>query len=320
MTPDLSNAASIGNLAEVKRLIEAGADVNAIDRFGSCPLHDAAEFGQDEVCHALLGSGANVNAVGVECQSPLHYAARGGNPNTISLLVDAGANANAVNEYGATPLVMAIRRHASDDDSIKERLLVCEALIDAGADPKMMTGEHQITPLNCAVNSICCDHDLVRLLVHRGAELNEVDESPLGLAVQSYNQAQSELKTSTESHFIANETGRDAAWDTVSLLVELGADLDRQFVVEIFDGVRVKLSAADRLNDDEVRNLRAVQEQRMLDQNTMAASSLAKSTETAADAWCPSPQQADDFADRMTGQAQGNAQDIPQQNRPRMRL
>ena len=314
MTPDLSNAASTGNLAEVKRLIETGADVNAIDSFGSYPLHDAARFGQDEVCQVLISAGANVNATGFEEQSTLHYAAMGGNPNTISLLIEKGANANAVNEYGATPLVMAIRRHASDDDSKKERLLVCEALIDAGADLKLMD------PLYCAVQSTCCDHDLVRLLVHRGAELNAVETSPLGLAVQFYNQAQSQVKTSTDAWLESNEATRDTAWDKVSVLVELGADLDHKYVVESWDGDQEEVSAADRLQDVEVRKLRAVQEQRMLDQNTMAASSLAKSTQQAAGAWCPSPQQADDFADRISAQAQGSTQEAPQQQRARMRL
>lgn len=47
---------------------------------------------------------------------------------------------------------------------------------------------------------------------------------------------------------------------------------------------------------------------------------LKASTQQAAGAWCPSPQQADDFADRMTAQAQGATQEAPQQQRARARL
>lgn len=47
---------------------------------------------------------------------------------------------------------------------------------------------------------------------------------------------------------------------------------------------------------------------------------LQQGTAQAAGAWCPSPQQAEDFADRMTGQAQGTTQEAPQQQRARMRL
>ena len=45
---------------------------------------------------------------------------------------------------------------------------------------------------------------------------------------------------------------------------------------------------------------------------------LKATTKEAAGAWCPSPQQADDFADRMTAQAQGNAQSQGQRNRVRL--
>lgn len=319
MTIDLDTAACAGDLAAVELLIKAGADVNAKDIFGSYPLHGAAEFGQDEVCQALLSSGANVNAVNVEGQSPLHYAARGGSPNTISLLIDAGANLNAVNEYGATPLVMAIYRHASDEESLGERLLVCETLIDAGADPKL-AGEDGITPVYCAVSSSCCDHDLLRLLVHRGADLNEVEKSPLEMAVQLYNRAQSEVKTSTQAWLKSNEASRDAAWDTVSLLVELGADLDHKFV-ESWDGERMQVSAADRLNDHEVRKLRALQEQKILDQSTMAASSLAKTIQQAAGAWSPDPKEADAQFERRLAEATLNGQGIePARATARMRL
>lgn len=55
-------------------------------------------------------------------------------------------------------------------------------------------------------------------------------------------------------------------------------------------------------------------------QSEVEASQLQSDTQSAAGAWCPSPQQADDFADRMTAQAQGSAQQVPQQQRARARL
>lgn len=50
------------------------------------------------------------------------------------------------------------------------------------------------------------------------------------------------------------------------------------------------------------------------------ARQLRASTQAAAGAWCPSPQQADAFADRMAGQTKSSAQEVPQQVRPRQRL
>ncbi len=44
-----------------KRLLDAGADVNAIDRFESTPLHNAAGHGFADVARQLLSHGADVN-------------------------------------------------------------------------------------------------------------------------------------------------------------------------------------------------------------------------------------------------------------------
>jgi len=43
-------------------LIEAGADVNAVDYDGWTPMHAAAHWGQDEACKLLAEHLANVSA------------------------------------------------------------------------------------------------------------------------------------------------------------------------------------------------------------------------------------------------------------------
>ena len=55
----LMGAASFNNAAELKRLIEGGADVNFQDERGSTPLHAAAFFGRAEAAEVLLESGAD---------------------------------------------------------------------------------------------------------------------------------------------------------------------------------------------------------------------------------------------------------------------
>ncbi len=56
-------AAKEGNLTEVKRLIEEGADLNVIDEYGSTPLHFTADLGHKDLVGLLFSKGANVNAV-----------------------------------------------------------------------------------------------------------------------------------------------------------------------------------------------------------------------------------------------------------------
>ena len=54
----LHNAAYAGNLAEVKRLIEKGKNVNARDKEGKTPLSLAVEKGHKEIANLLRKHGA----------------------------------------------------------------------------------------------------------------------------------------------------------------------------------------------------------------------------------------------------------------------
>ncbi|MDP6307261.1 MAG: ankyrin repeat domain-containing protein, partial [Verrucomicrobiota bacterium] len=56
-------ATRVGNLENVKELLDAGADVNAKSEFGSTiPLHVAAINGYKEIAELLITGGADVNA------------------------------------------------------------------------------------------------------------------------------------------------------------------------------------------------------------------------------------------------------------------
>ena len=53
-------------------MIEAGADVNSIDRGGLIPLHNAASYGHIEIAQLLLDAGSHVNANDRWQFTPLH--------------------------------------------------------------------------------------------------------------------------------------------------------------------------------------------------------------------------------------------------------
>lgn len=87
----LINMASGGNLLEVKKLIEQGAQVNAINKSGETALIKACENGYLEIVTLLLNKGADPNIYG-RGYSPLICAClQGQNLAIIELLLKNGA-------------------------------------------------------------------------------------------------------------------------------------------------------------------------------------------------------------------------------------
>ena len=58
---ELIQAAKVGDIAEVKSLIEAGADVNYKDKYGYTALIYSTNFGDTEIADILISAGANLD-------------------------------------------------------------------------------------------------------------------------------------------------------------------------------------------------------------------------------------------------------------------
>lgn len=107
----LSIAAYVGKLAYVKRLVEAGAEVNF---YGWSPLSYAAYNGHREIVDYLLKHGAEIDAKTENGSTALFFAARFGHLEVVELLLKNKADPKIANENGDTAVDWALKSDNTD--------------------------------------------------------------------------------------------------------------------------------------------------------------------------------------------------------------
>jgi ankyrin repeat protein len=207
-------AVHAGDVAEVKRLVRAGADVSLANNYGATPMSLAAEVGDTEILKVLLEVGADANSPNADGQTALLAVARTGNVEAAQLLLNRGATVDAREKWGGQTALMwaAARRHPE----------MIQLLISKGADvnarstdrnyQRHVTAEGRpksldsggLTPLLYAAreNCIAC----VDVLLKKGADIDLPDPdgvSPLHVAIMNAN------------------------WDLARQLIEAGADVNQ---------------------------------------------------------------------------------------------
>jgi len=146
--------------AVVRRLINAGSDVNAKMNDGSTPLHYASQNGHYDNFITLVNAGADVKVKTNEGSTLLHSASQNGHTDIVTALINIGADVNAKNKWGRTPLHLASNNGHTD---------VAIALINAGAKLNMIDYEEK-TPLHEA--SFSGHTDIAIALINAGADVN----------------------------------------------------------------------------------------------------------------------------------------------------
>ncbi len=147
----LHKAVERRDLAEVKRLLRAGANPNAKNELGGTPLEYAVTRGLALV-KALLGAGADPRGTGA-LGTAVIYTPEANRAAVVRMLLDHGADPNA--RTGSSPVLC----YATGE--------VLRMLLDAGADVNAR-GDH--TPLVSAV--VGNRPEEVALLLRRGADAN----------------------------------------------------------------------------------------------------------------------------------------------------
>ncbi len=108
-------AAANGRLNNVRRIIQAGENVNARDNERWTALMTAAIQGHTQIVHELIRAGANVNARDTVGWTALMLAARWGHTQTVRELLKAGAKnwRMAYNRTRSQAVRNVIKNHAS---------------------------------------------------------------------------------------------------------------------------------------------------------------------------------------------------------------
>jgi ankyrin repeat protein len=156
----VADAAMRRNSADVRRLVQSGADVKAAQADGATALHWAAYTGDVALASLLLEAGADVKAANRNGSTPLWLAASQGDAPMIAALLKGGADANEPLPLGRKPLMLAAR--SGHVDAVR-------ALLDAGADVNAKEEARGTTALMQAADQ---GHaDVMAVLIEGGAEV-----------------------------------------------------------------------------------------------------------------------------------------------------
>jgi uncharacterized protein len=191
-------AVHAGDIAEVKRLLRAGADVSLANSYGATPMSLAAEEGNAEILNLLLEAGADADSPNPDGQTALLAVARTGNVKAAQLLLNEGATVDAREKWGGQTALMwaSARRHPE----------MMQLLISKGADinarstdrnyQRHVTAEGRpksldsggLTPLLYAARENCMA--CVEVLLKNGVDIDLPDPdgvSPLLVAIMNAN-------------------------------------------------------------------------------------------------------------------------------------
>jgi ankyrin repeat protein len=244
-----------GAVAEVRRLLDAGAGVAQENRYGVSAMTLAAEVADTEIIRLLLAAGADPDSANAEGQTALMAVARTGNIEAAKLLLEHGASVDAREQWGGQSALMwaSARRHPQMIGLLIEHGAAVDARsihrdyqrhVTAEGRPKNLDSGG-FTPLLYAARENCSR--CVDVLLEHGADINLPDPdgvSPLLLAIMNAN------------------------WDLARQLIDAGADVNLWDIygeAPLFTAVRLSSSQdGGRASIDPLNSLTAMNVIRLL--------------------------------------------------------
>lgn len=100
----LLKAARLGYMSVVAAVLKAGANVEALDKWGHTALYIAAREGHIDVVNFLINAGADINAHGKTGWTPLIVSVLWVRTEVVQLLIDKGADREIRTDESKTAL------------------------------------------------------------------------------------------------------------------------------------------------------------------------------------------------------------------------
>jgi len=265
-------AAKSSRMDVVKRLLEAGANIEATDKQGRTALFDAVVARDPEILELLLRSGANINAMDEDGKNLIFYAVavdvirklvlqglelekqdhkgrtalfdavEAATLGRIDMLLESGSNINATDKHGETVLFSAVGAHGDTD--------IVRRLLEAGVDIETRDRRGR-TALSEAIDSD--RFEVVRLLLEANASVRSDDLYSLikhKANVECFNESlhahgliRTEVsRTGAQTHLISDN-------QMVGDLLHYAILTDANWIVEFLISVGVDLEARNRTGE-----------------------------------------------------------------------
>ena len=176
----LLSAAAAGDVAAVRRALDAGAPIESRDARGRTPLLLATQGGHVAAAQLLMARGADVNAQDAQRDSAFLLAGARGHTEIVRAALGAGADWRITNRYGGTALIPACERGHVDT----VRLLLST---DIDVDHVNRLGWTGLLEAVILGDGGPRHQQIVQMLLARGAQVNLADRegvTPLQHAVQ----------------------------------------------------------------------------------------------------------------------------------------
>ncbi len=230
----LHRAAYSGNLYIVKFLVEKGADVNAVDKFGFNPTYGAILMAHQDIFLYLRKKGAkitNLNFRVIKDMTQLTLAMRQNRRKTAKELILAGVDVNIKDERGRSALFYAVFRG---------EIGMVKLLLSKGAEVRTRDIINA-TPLHYACSIASWQHknedkmQMIKLFLLYGADVN----------ADAYfdNPYTDMVSCGTPLHWAAESGSLEAS----RLLIEHGAEVNKRDIL-----MRTPLHNAARINNPEL--------------------------------------------------------------------